>query len=96
MTPLSPLVHPQFDIFLLGFIAATSLAAMVYFLRFWKTTRDSLFLAFAIFFAVQCVGHVTVLGLEHPNEGTFWRFLLRLLSVLGILAAILWKNVKPR
>lgn len=96
MTPLSPLVHPRFDIFLLGFIVAASLVAVLYFLRFWKSTRDSLFLAFAVFFAVQSVSHFAVLGLEHPNEGSFWLFLIRLLSVLGILAAILWKNVKPR
>jgi len=33
-----------------------------------------------------------MLGLTHPNEGSFWLFMFRLLSILGILIAILWKN----
>lgn len=96
MTPLSPLVYPRLDLFLLGFIAAASLVAVLFFLRFWKYTRDPLFLAFAVFFAVQSFGHSAVLELERPNEGSFWLFLLRLVSVLGILAAILWKNLGKR
>jgi hypothetical protein len=92
MTPLSPLTHPILDLFLLGFIAAMSLVAMLSFLRFWKSTGDPLFLSFAAFFAVQSVTHVVMLGLTHPNEGSFWLFMFRLLSILGILIAILWKN----
>lgn len=96
MIPLSPLVHPVTDVFLLGVIVATSFVALLFFLRFWKATRDPLFFAFGAFFAVQCFGHVVVLGFDHPNEGSVWLFLLRLLSVLGILGAILWKNVSQR
>lgn len=92
MTPLSPLAHPVLDLFLLGFIVAASLVAMAFFLRFWKSTSDPLFLSFAAFFAIQSVTHSAVLGLTHPNEGSVWLFLLRLLSILGILTAILWKN----
>ena len=92
MTPLSPLAHPVLDLFLLGFIVATSLVAMAFFLRFWKSTRDPLFLSFAAFFAVQGVTHTAVLELNHPNEGAPWLFVLRLLSILGILAAVVWKN----
>lgn len=91
---LAPLNHPLLDIFLLGFIAACSLFAALFFLRFWRSSRDFLFLAFAIFFVVQGFRDSAVLGLEHPNEGNFWLFLVRLISVLGLLAAILWKNVR--
>lgn len=96
MIALSTLAHPLTDIFLLGFVVATALVALMFFLRFWKSTHDPLFLAFALFFAVQCFGHIAVLQLDHPNEGSFWLFLLRLLSVLGLLGAILWKNVSDR
>jgi Family of unknown function (DUF5985) len=89
---MSPIVHPVMDTFLLGFIAACSLAASLFFLRFWKSTRDVLFLAFAVFFFAQAGSNVAVLGLSRPNEGTGGLFLLRLLSVLVVLAAILWKN----
>ncbi len=92
MTPLSPISHPTLDTFLLGFIVATSLVAMLFFLRFWKSTRDSLFLSFAAFFAVQSITSTVVLGYAHPNEGSPGLFVLRLLSILGILIAILWKN----
>ncbi|HEY1215530.1 MAG TPA: DUF5985 family protein [Bryobacteraceae bacterium] len=92
MTPLSPIEHPTLDIFLLGFVVAASLAAALFFLRFWKNTRDLLFLAFTVFFLVQAVTQSLVLGYAHPNEGSIGLFLLRLLSVLVILAAILWKN----
>jgi hypothetical protein len=92
MTPFSPLAHPVLDLFLLGFIAAMSLVAMLSFLRFWKSTGDPLFLSFAAFFAAQSVTHVVVLDFTHPNEGSFGLFVFRLLSILGILIAILWKN----
>jgi uncharacterized membrane protein HdeD (DUF308 family) len=89
---MSPMVHPVLDIFLLGFITASSLGAALFFFRFWKTSRDLLFLAFAIFFLAQASSSTIVLAFPHPNEGTGWLFLLRLLSVLVVLGAILWKN----
>ncbi len=92
MTPISSLTHPALDLFLLGFIVAASLVAMSFFLRFWKSTSDPLFLSFAAFFAIQSITHTVVLGFTHPNEGSPWLFVLRLLSILGILTAILWKN----
>lgn len=96
MTQVSPILYPKLDAFLLGFIVATSFVALLFFLRFWKSTRDPLFLAFGIFFAVQSVSQSAVLSLSHPNQGAIWIFVLRLLSVLGVLAAILWKNVVRR
>jgi uncharacterized membrane protein HdeD (DUF308 family) len=94
MTPLSPISHPALDTFLTGFIVATSLVAMLFFLRFWKSTSDPLFISFAAFFAVQSITHSVVVEFEHPNEGSFALYLLRLLSILGILVAIVWKNRK--
>ncbi|HZP04217.1 MAG TPA: DUF5985 family protein [Terracidiphilus sp.] len=89
---MNPIVHPVLDTFLLGFIVACSLAAGVFFFRFWRNTRDPLFLAFAIFFFAQACSNTVVLDLPHPNEGAGWLFLFRLLSVLVVLGAILWKN----
>ena len=92
MTQIAPLSHPTLDLFLLGFIVAASLAALMFFLRFWRATSDPLFLSFAVFFAVQCITHTFVLRIPHPNEGTPWIYALRLLSVLCILGAVVWKN----
>jgi uncharacterized membrane protein HdeD (DUF308 family) len=89
---MTPITHPLADIFLLGFIAACSLSAALFFLRFWRDTRDSLFLAFTVFFILQGFSYIFILRLSHPNEGSLWLFLLRLISVLSVLGAILWKN----
>jgi uncharacterized membrane protein HdeD (DUF308 family) len=93
---MNPIWHPLTDIFLLGFIAALSLIAGLFFLRFWRSTRDFLFLAFAAFFIIQGGSNAFVVSLSHPNEGSLWIFLIRLLSVLVLLGAILWKNVGKR
>ena len=90
---MSSITYPNFDYFLLGFIAACSLIAGIFFLRFYRATRDPLFLAFLIFFVVQGCTNAVVLELPQPNLGTPMIFLVRLLSVLVVLAAILWKNL---
>lgn len=87
-----PLVHPLIDIFLLGYIAACCLVAGIYFIRFWKDTRDFLFLAFAIFFLILGGSDAFTASFDHPNWGMLWLFALRPLSMLMILAAILRKN----
>ena len=93
---LAPLSHPLFDVFLLGFVVSASLTAALFFLRFWKSTRDPLFLAFTLFFAVQAVNYAVLLIVEHPNEGNFAHSLIRFIAVLGLLVAILWKNLFER
>lgn len=93
---LVPIAHPTLDLFLLGFVAGLSVCAALFFLRFWRQTRDALFLAFAAFFAIQVLLNASVISLEHPNEGTLWLFSLRLLSVLLVLGAILRKNLSAR
>ena len=90
---MSPIAYPNLDYFLLGFIAACSLVAGLFFLRFYRATRDPLLLAFLIFFVVQGCTNAVVLELPHPNIGTPMIFLVRLLSVLVVLVAILWKNL---
>lgn len=92
MTPLSPITHPLLDTFLLGFITASSLASAIFFLRFWRSSKDTLFLAFVLFFVVQMFRETYTLSLNHPNVGEFWLFVLRFLAVLAILAAIVRKN----
>lgn len=90
------LTHPLTDVFLLGFIGACSSLAALFFLRFWRDSRDPLFLAFAAFFGIQGLVHTVVLMLPRPNEGNVWLFGLRSLSVLWVLGAILWKNSAKR
>lgn len=78
--------------FMLGLIAAFSLVASLFFLRFWRDTRDFFFLPFAIFFFIEGSSRVGLLFVAHPNEGSQWIYLSRLLATLLILFAILKKN----
>ena len=78
--------------FLLGVIATASFTAGLFFLRFWKTTRDRLFLAFAAFFCIEAINRIVLLCCEHPNEGSPWIYLIRLLALVILLFAILKKN----
>ncbi len=78
--------------FLLGVIFTSSLIAGAFFLRFWRTTRDTLFLAFSASFLIEAVNRVAVLFLERPNEGHPLIYLIRLISFTVLLAAILKKN----
>ena len=78
--------------FLLGVIVTSSMTAGIFFLKFWKHTRDSLFLAFGLAFIIEGLNRIAVLTVAHPNEGSPWIYLIRLLAFLLILAAILRKN----
>lgn len=78
--------------FLLGVIATSSLAAGLFFFRFWWDTRDTLFLAFAVAFSIEGVNRTILLMLKHPNEGSPWIYIVRLVAFLLILAGILNKN----
>jgi uncharacterized membrane protein HdeD (DUF308 family) len=80
------------EAFLLGIIATSSLTAGVFFLKFWRKTRDSLFLAFGLAFFVEGLNRSAVLFLAKPNEGSPYIYIVRLLAFLLILAAILHKN----
>ncbi len=91
------LQHPLLDLFLLGVIAASSVFATLFFLRFWRETGDGFFAAFAVFFIIQAVITTTSLFLDHPNGFAGGKFLIRLLSLLVVVAAILRKNFEsPR
>lgn len=78
--------------FLLGVIVTSSLTAGAYFLKFWKQTRDMLFLGFSAAFLIEGVNRMAFLFIEQPNEGNPIIYMVRLFSYLLILAAIINKN----
>lgn len=80
------------DGFLLGVIATEFVTAGVFFLRFWRDSRDRLFLAFAAFFIVEGLNRCALLLVDKPNEGSPWIYIVRLLAFLLILLAIWRKN----
>ena len=78
--------------FLLGVIATASLTAGLFFLHFWTSSRDFLFMGFAVFFFVEGANRIALLFVERPNEGSPWIYSVRLCALLFLLGAILNKN----
>jgi uncharacterized membrane protein HdeD (DUF308 family) len=81
--------------FLLGIIVTASLASGVFFLKYWRRTRDSLFLAFGAAFIIEGINRTAFLLLDRPDEGSPAIYVVRLLAFLLILAAIVRKNRAP-
>lgn len=80
---------------LLGAIAASSIIAALFFFRYWRTSRDRLFLFFALSFSIEGVSRA-VLGLTGGiGEDRPTYYLIRLATYGLILLAILDKN-RPR
>ena len=78
--------------FLSGAVALGFAACALFFLRFWKRTREELFLAFSVAFLLLGAGQ-TILALANiPTEERGSIYLLRLLGFLLILVAIYRKN----
>lgn len=80
------------EAFLLGVIATASATAALFFLKFWRRARDAFFGAFAAFFLIEGGIRVALLFFARPSEGSPWIYLIRLLALLLLLAAILRKN----
>ena len=80
--------------FLNGGVAVSYLVASIFFLRFWRKTRDRLFLSFSAAFVLLATNLVIVVTLGVEDERTGYSYILRVLGFLLILWAILRKNVR--
>jgi len=78
--------------FLLGVLVTSSLVAAAFFLKFWKQTRDLLFLGFGAAFLIEGLNRIAFLFVDNPQAGNNLLYGIRLLSYLVILAAIANKN----
>ena len=79
------------NLMLLGAIAMACFTASLYFVRFWKTTRDRFFLYFGISFGIEGSSRILV-GVIDSSEQEPLLYLIRLVSFLIILWAIIEKN----
>jgi uncharacterized membrane protein len=78
--------------FLSGAVALGFLVCGLFFLRFWRRTRDQLFLAFAMAFGLLGLAQ-TILALANiPTEERSSIYLVRLAAFATIIFAILRKN----
>lgn len=80
---------------LMGAVAAASFVVMLFFLRFWRQTRDSFFLTFALAFGIDAVTRF-VLGCTQVSAEVEPLFYLARLVTFGlIIVGIVQKN-RPR
>jgi hypothetical protein len=93
---MNPFAVPasQFSLvdFLGGAVAFAFIIAGVFFLRFWRTTRDGLFLSFAMAFWLLAANRILVAILGDDDERTTRAYVLRVLAFLLILLAIARRN----
>lgn len=82
--------------FINGLITMGFLVAGVFFLRFWRRTRDGLFLTFAVAFWLLALNAALVILLGLPREELRYVYLLRLGAFLLIILAVLRKNLGAR
>ena len=86
--------------FLAGAVTLGFFVAAGFFLRFWRRTRDRLFLAFAAAFMLLAMNQALATFLGAGDELTPYTYILRVLGFVLILYAIIDKNIstgrKPR
>ncbi len=80
-------------IFVAGIVTMGFLVVALFFVRFWRRTRDALFAAFAAAFALLALNQGLAYLLDVGWEETGWVWLLRLAAFLLIIVAIVGKNV---
>lgn len=80
--------------YLSGAVTLGYLVAALFFARFWKRTRDRLFVAFAIAFLLLALNQALAQWLGAADERVGYTYLLRVLGFVLILAAIIDKNLR--
>ena len=81
--------------FLLGMAVAAAAVVGLFFLRFWRKTRDRLFVIFAIAFWLMGLNWL-LLAVIGRDENFTYLYAIRLTAFCLILLAILDKNRKAR
>lgn len=79
-----------------GAITMASLVIALFFLRFWRNTRDRFFLYFAASFLIEGLHRVYSALNDAGGEDSPLHYLIRLLAYGLILWAILEKNLPRR
>ena len=81
---------------LAGAVVFGFLVCGLFFIRYWWRTRDELFLAFAMAFALLGIGQAVLALANIPTEERASIYLIRLAAFLLILIAIFRKNRSSR
>jgi hypothetical protein len=80
------------DQFFRGALSMACLVAGVFFLRFWKESRDRLFIFFALAFTVLALSWVGLATIERGVESRHLVYIPRLVAFVLIIIGIIDKN----
>ncbi len=80
----------------IGIIAMGYAVGALFFFRFWRESRDRLFLIFGIAFATLGLQQLLYGLTSEASESPALLYLIRLIAFILILLAILDKNLKAR
>jgi len=75
-----------------GAVIMASFTISLFFLKFWKNTRDRFFLYFAISFLLDGICRITLAATANANDYDPVVYTIRLISFLVIIYAIFEKN----
>jgi peptidoglycan/LPS O-acetylase OafA/YrhL len=75
-----------------GLLVMGYAVAGLFFLRFWRETRDRLFAIFAGAFWLLALQRLLLALFQNPDSEQLWLYGIRLLAFILILAAIIDKN----
>lgn len=75
-----------------GAMVTSYLVAAMFFLRFWKSTRDRLFWMFSAAFFILGIQRLTLALAGELSENVAYLYTIRLVAFILILAAIIDKN----
>jgi uncharacterized membrane protein HdeD (DUF308 family) len=84
---LSPLI-----VFVMGAAAALSTVAALFFLRFFRETRDALFAWFAAAFALEAIDRAIFALAVNPSEADPRLYVIRVVAYALILVGVYQKN----
>lgn len=84
------------NLFMSGALAMACATSGMFFLRFWRQTRDSLFWAFALAFFLLAIERVCLIAINAEAEGRTFVYLFRLSAYILIIRAIVIKNRPER
>jgi len=82
--------------FMGGAVTLGYLVAGAFFLKFWRKTRDRLFLVFGIAFGLLAINQILAMAIDAGDENVVYAYLLRVLGFVLILVAIADKNISAR
>lgn len=68
----------------------------LFFLKFWKRTRDPLFMTFSWAFWLMAANQFAVSAVGARDIDVGWTYLLRLLAFVLIIVAIVRKNMEAK